>query len=198
MALSALVIRALLTDLRDASIAAYTNVPNAPLPIPTPCVPPSGQAPVIDCPDLLLVNCTGITSAFQGPPELCAIVLQAQLQVTVTRCIPNLTNQGKAAPKVDQTVAALSLADDATTLFLGLVTACQNGTLWGSFVNLGCGDTQFRAGRPGAGGGIGWWSLPVTVNMTGTLTDAASGDLLLWLSGEPVDWSVNDPIQWET
>lgn len=195
---SALIVRAVLTDLRDAAIAAYGNVADAPLPVPTPRVPPSGQSVVTDCGDLLLVNCTGITSAFQGPPEQCAIVMQVNASVTVTRCIPNLTNQGRPAPNATQTAAALSLADDLTTVYLGLVTACQAGTLWGSFDGLGCGDTKFRNGVPGASGGIGWWTVPVQVNLTRPLTEQATGDLMLWLSGEPIDWDPNDPIAWET
>lgn len=198
MTVSALIVRAVLTDLRDAAIAAYSNVSDAPLPIPTPNVPPTGQSVVIDCGDLLLVNCTGLTSAFQGPSEMCAIVMQVNANVTVTRCIPNLTNQGKPAPKVDQTVAALSLADDLTTVWLGLVHACQAGTLWGSFDGLGCGDTVFRNATPGASGGIGWFTIPVQVRITRPLTESATGDLMLWLTGEAVEWSVNDPVVWET
>jgi len=196
--ISALVVRGVLTDWRDAAIAAYSNVSDAPLPIPTPNVPPTGQSPVIDCGDLLLVNCTGITSAFQGPPENCAIVMQVNASVTVTRCIPNLTNQGKPAPKIDQTVSALSLADDLTTVWIGLVHACQSGTLWNSFDGIGCGDTKFRNAIPGASGGVGWWTIPVQVNITRPLTDAAQGDIMLWLSGEPVEWSPGEDIVWET
>lgn len=159
-------LRVLLENLGAACINAYATVAGAPLEVPDLVIPPTGPAPVTDCGNLLIVNMTSLTSAFQGPPENCAIVPQANLAVTVTRCIANLDAWGKPAGREALTADALSLADDVSTLWYGVTNACRAGTLWAGFQELGCQDTKFRDFRPGASGGIGWftWSLSVDLS----------------------------------
>lgn len=166
----AVTLRTLEENLGDACVAAYGTVTGAPLPVPALVIPPSGSSVVVDCGDLLIVRAASVSSAFQGPPEKCALVMVANLEVTVTRCIPNLTDWGHPATQAELTAAGLSLADDVSTLWYGVAQACQAGTLWAGFADLGCADTQFRAWTPGASGGIGWWSWQVSVNVTGPLT----------------------------
>lgn len=157
------------TNLRDACIAAYSTVAEAPSPTPSPVIHHDGIVPTIDAGDLLIVQVTSITSAFQGPPELCAIVPQVNLTATVTRCVPNLTSFGRVADHERLSDGALGLADDASTLWEGVTAACRAGTLWAGFVDLSCADTTFRDARPGAGGGIGWFSWAVSVKVTAPL-----------------------------
>lgn len=185
-------------DLANACVAAYSLIADAPLPVPTVVIPPSGVAPVLDCGNLLVVNCTQVTSAFQGPPEACAIVMQANLAVTVTRCIVNLTDFGKPAGRTELTDDGLGLADDVSTLFYGVTAACRAGTLWSGFAELSCADTSFRAFRPGASGGIGWFTWDIVVNVTAPLVDVSDDDWILWQSGEPILWQSSEPIVWET
>lgn len=168
LAALALTLRTLEQNLGAAAVAAY-SAEGAPLPVPTLVIPPAGAAPVIDCGDLLLVTTTSVTSAFIGPPERCAIVMQANLAVTVTRCIPNLKPSGNVADNDELTIASLSLADDISTLFYGVTTACRNGTLWAGFLDLDCSSTHFRDARPGASGGIGWFTWAIGVDVASSL-----------------------------
>lgn len=162
-------LRTLLCNLGDACIGAYSTVPGAPLEVPDLVIPPTGPAPVIDCGNLLIVACTSVTSAFQGPAENCALVLQANLSVTVTRCVSNLDNWGRPADRTAMTKDALGLADDVSTLWYGVAGACKAGTLWTGFTELGCEDTIFRDMRPGAGGGIAWYTWAITVDLSAAI-----------------------------
>lgn len=195
---SANVVRALLSNLRDAALNAYDTVSGAPLPKPLPVVPPTGPAVPIDCGGLLVVQCASITSAFQGPAEMCAIVMKANLAVTVTRCIPNLDNYGRLAEAQTLTAAGLALGDDLSTLWSGLTSACAANTLWSSFPLMKCGDTVFRDAVPGAGGGIAWWKIPVTATVIGDPVGGLTGDPLLWIDGSTIDWSPGEQIDWES
>lgn len=164
----ALLGRTLAENLRDACLAAYDDLADAPSK-PTGVIHHDGPAPTIDCGDLLVVQLASLTSAFQGPVEACAIVPQFTFVVTVTRCIPNLDDWGRVAEHDDLTDAALSLADDASVLQAGVTARCAAGTLWAGVSDIGCRDTQFRDMRPGASGGIGWWTWTVLVTPAGYL-----------------------------
>lgn len=155
----------LLDNLGDACVAAYGSITDAPLPVPALVVQPAGTAAVTDCGDLLIVRASSIATAFTGPPAQCALVMVANLEVTVTRCIPNLTDWGSSATQADLTASALALADDMSTLWYGLAAACRAGTLWAGFADLGCEDTSFGPARPGASGDIGFWTFPVSVTV---------------------------------
>lgn len=181
----ALVIRTLLENLRDACLNAYT-IPGAPLPVPSPVIAPNGPSPTIDCADLLIVQCVDVTSAFQGPPEACALVMKCSLQVTVTRCVPNLDSFGRPKDRAELTAAGESLADDASTLWAGVTGQCVAGTLWSGFYELGCQDTSFRDMRPASQGGIGWWTWSIVVTVAAPLL--AGQDQLVWESGDAILW----------
>lgn len=182
----ALVLRTLEENLADACLTSYASITDAPLPVPAVVIPPSGPVPVIDCGDLLIVQCVSVTSAFQGPPEACAIVMQANLTVTVTRCIPNLTDWGVPASQAALTASGRSLARDVATLFYGLTGQCRAGLLWSGFRELGCADTAFREFRPGASGGVGWFTWNIAVKVTSDLADGF--DPIVWQSGESIVW----------
>lgn len=160
----------LLSNLGDACVAAYGSIASAPLPVPALVIQPAGTLAITDCGDLLIVRAASIATAFQGSPQQCALVMVANLEVTVTRCIPNLTDWGAAASQAELTAAALALADDVSTLWYGLAGACRAGTLWAGFADLGCADTSFGPARPGGSGGVGFWTFPVSVNVTANLT----------------------------
>jgi hypothetical protein len=159
------VIPALLRDLGAGALGAYTDVADGPLPVPELVIHHDGPAPTIDCGDLLIVTPTALTSAFQGSVENCAYVLQVGMSVTITRCVPNLQPSGETAENEDLTAAALGLAGDISTLWYGLIGRCRADTLFTSFAGIMCGDVSWHDGRPGVGGGIGWWTLPVTVTV---------------------------------
>jgi hypothetical protein len=159
----------LLTNLRDAALASYATVADAPLPVPTPVLHHDGPAPTIDLPDLLVIMATNLTSAFQGTGEECAVALQVGLSVTVTRKVANLAEAGGLRQLDDYSQSTLTLAGDASTLWFGLTQAWQAGTLWQGFSGLSCGDTKWRDMRPGVGGGLGWWTFPLTVNVVASL-----------------------------
>lgn len=160
----------LLTNLGAACVAAYGSIASAPLPVPSLVVQPAGTLAVTDCGDLLIVRAASIATAFTGSPQQCALVMVANLEATVTRCIPNLTDWGSAAAQADLTAAALALADDVSTLWYGLAGACRAGTLWAGFTDIGCEETTFGPARPGASGDIGFWTLPVSVTVGSGLT----------------------------
>lgn len=162
------VLRTVATNLGDAAVGSY-SLAGAPTPIPTLVIPPSGFLPVVDCGDLLIVSPLLGQAVMQGPPAQCAIVMRANLSVTVTRCVANLTDIGTPASQTELTADALSLADDVSTIFYGLTGACRNGTLWKGFDGLGCADTTFGDWRPGASGGIGWFTLNIGLNISAAL-----------------------------
>lgn len=154
-------------DLLASCLEAYDAAGSPP--VPAGLLHHDGPAPTIDCGDLLIVQLVSLTSAFQGPPEACAIVPRFTYSVTVTRCIPNLNDWGSVAGDAELTAAAVALADDAMTLWAGVTADCKAGTLWVSVPSLECADTQFRDMRPGAQGGIGWWTWTVVVAATANL-----------------------------
>jgi hypothetical protein len=154
----------LLEDLADGALAAWSDITDAPLPVPQLVIHHDGPAPTIDAGDLLIVMATSLTSSFQGSMEDCAVALHVGLAVTITRNVPNLALAGGFADLSEYSTAALGLAADASTLWHGLIGRCQAGTLWSRFAALSCGDTKWRDMRPGVGGGVGWWTLPVTVD----------------------------------
>lgn len=162
------VLRTVATNLGDAAIASY-SLADSPRPIPSLVIPPTGFLPVVDCPDLLIVSALAGQATMQGSPAQCAIVMRANLSVTVTRCVANLTDIGTPASRTALTADALSLADDVSTIFYGLTGACRNGTLWSGFDDLGCADTTFGDWRPGASGGIGWFTLSLGLNVSAAL-----------------------------
>lgn len=166
-------VRTLLQNLGDAAVASYSSVADSPRPIPALVIQQTNGQPVTDCRDTLIANAVSVVPMVVGDP--CALVMQANLAVTVVRCIPNLTDAGNAADAADQDVAALSLTDDLSTLWYGLTAACRAGTLWPGFVELSCADTTFTGTRPGASGGLGWWTLAIRVNVTAPLPDASGG-----------------------
>ena len=191
-------LRTLLQNLGDACVNSYSLIADAPIPVPSLVIPPSGPAVPVDCGDLLIVACTSVTSAFQGPPEACAIVMQANLSVTVTRCVPNLTDFGHVANRTLLTDAALSLADDVSTLFYGVTGQCRAGTLWTGFAELGCESTRFRDFRPGAGGDIAWFTWNVSIDLTSPLLAATALDEIAWQSSEYLAWQSSESVDWVT
>lgn len=189
------VLRALTKDLADAAIESYLSIDGAPLPVPSPLIPPMGQIPTIDCGDLLIVGVTSTTQAFQGLAERCALVLQANLNVTVTRCIANLTDFGNVASRSQLTSDGLSLADDESTLWYGITEQCRLGMLWKSFDDLGCESTRFREIRPGASGGIGWLTWQISVDVAAA--QIGGNDPIVWQDGAPINWVSLETIDWQ-
>ncbi len=164
------IVPALLTDLRDAAASAYDSPdPSIPVPVPTAVIRHEGPATTVDKPNLLVASLVSLGLAFAGPPEQCATVLRPTLNLTVTRNLPNHDQQGNTAPEDDLLFAGLSLAADISLLWYTLTTACRAGNLWSSFLELDCADTHFGDARPGASGGIGWWTFPITVAVTAPL-----------------------------
>lgn len=194
MASVSTLLRTLLEDLGDACVNSYLSITESPKPVPSLIIPPSGPLPVLDCGGLLVVAVQSVTSAFQGPSEKCALVMQANLTVTVTRCISNLTDFGRPATQTALTTDGLLLAEDVSTLWYGLSEQCRLGTLWKSFTDLGCDSTRFREMRPGASGGIGWFQWAISVDFTSPLIVGL--DAINWQSGEALDWESLESVDW--
>lgn len=191
-----LVLRSLLEDLADGCINSYRSIADSPKPVPSPVIPPMGTLATLDCGNLLVVGATSVTSAFQGPGERCAIAMQANLSVTVTRCVENLTDFGRPATQAALTEDGLLLAQDVSTLWYGLTGQCQQGLLWKSFADLDCGSTRFRDMRPGASGGIAWFTWQISVDLATSLL--AGNDPIVWTTGETIDWTSLESIDWTT
>lgn len=191
-----LVLRSLLEDLADGCVNSYLSITDSPKPVPSPLIPPSGILVPIDCGNLLIVACTSVTSAFQGPPERCALVMQANLSVTVTRCVENLTDFGRPATQAALTEDGLLLAQDVSTLWYGLTGQCQQNLLWKSFADLDCGSTRFRDMRPGASGGIAWFTWQISVDLATSLK--AGNDPIVWQDGSTIDWQSLESVDWQT
>lgn len=189
-----LMLRSALEDLGDACVNSYLSIADSPKPVPSLVIPPMGVLPVLDCGNLLVVGVTSVTSAFQGLPERCALVMQANLSVTVTRCVENLTDFGRPATQAALTTDGLLLANDASTLFYGVTGQCRDGLLWKSFTDLGCESTRFRDMRPGASGGIGWLTWSLSVDLATSLL--AGNDPIVWQTGESLDWTSLESIDW--
>lgn len=194
MASVSVLLRTLMEDLGDACVNSYLSIGDAPLPVPSLVIPPSGPAPVISCGNLLIVSVASITSSFQGPPENCALVMQANLQVTVSRCVANITDWGQSASQTDLTTDGLLLAQDVSTLWYGLAEQCRLGLLWKSFGDLSCQSTRFRDMRPGASGGIAWFTWQVSVDLTSPLI--AGLDAITWQTGEAIVWESVESVDW--
>jgi hypothetical protein len=156
----------LMRNLRDAAVSAYTDIADAPQPTPVGVIHPDGTVPTIDCGDLLIVGLTSVTSAFQGPPEACALVLQVNLALTVTRCVPNLDSWGNPAEDTTLEDSALELAGDVSTVWHGITGRCAQNRLWEGYSTLTCADTTFRDMRAGIGGNIAWFTWPISVRVT--------------------------------
>lgn len=194
MASVSIVLRALLEDLADGCVNSYLSIDGSPRPVPSVVIPPSGPAQTLDCGDLLIVSFVNVTSAFQGTSERCAVVMQANLQITVTRCVENLTDWGRPASQTALSSDGLLLSEDVATLWYGLSEQCRLGLLWKSFVDLGCDGTRFREMRPGASGGIAWFTWAVSVDMGSPLIGGF--DPITWETGEALDWASLESIDW--
>lgn len=181
-------------DLADGCINSYLSIDDSPKPVPSPVIPPTGILPVVDCGNLLIVACPSVTSAFQGPVERCALVMQANLTVTVSRCVANLTDWGHPASQSELTADGLLLAQDVSTLWYGLTGQCRQGLLWKSFADLDCSSTRFRDMRPGASGGIAWVTWQISVDLATSLL--AGNDPITWITGEALDWASLETVDW--